>query len=90
MKQRSLLAVTIGLALTVSAGAVLVQNAAHTPPAAQPAAPAPAKNAGAADAALRADDGGAATQGVQPSATLPGTAVEDRRYKSCHDQDSDA
>lgn len=90
MKQRSLLAVSIGLALAMNAGASLAQSTTPTPPAAKPAAQAPAKNAKADAAAQKAAADRAATQGVKPAATLPSTAVEDRRYKSCHDKDSDA
>lgn len=90
MKQRTRLALSIGLALTVGAGASLAQTTPAAP-ATKPATNAPAKNAKATEAAAqKAATDRAATQGVKPAATLPSTAAEDRRFKSCHDKDSDA
>lgn len=90
MKQRKRLAVSIGLALALCAGASQAQNSGTTAPKGKPAAQAPAKTTKAADAAQKTANDRAATQGLKPAATLPATAVEDRRYKSCHDKDSDA
>lgn len=90
MKQRTRLALSIGLVLAVAAGGSLAQSTPATP-AAKPAAPTATKNAKATEAqAQKAATDRAATQGVKPAATLPSTAAEDRRYKSCHDKDSDA
>jgi len=86
MTQRIVLAASLSMALLLASGASLAQNAV-TPntPAKQPAAAKQAKTAPAKAAAVPA-----AAQAVKPAATMPSTAAEERRYKACHDKESDA
>jgi hypothetical protein len=88
MIQRSVLAASLSMAFLLGSGASLAQTAATTPAPAKQATAAQAKAAKAAQA--KAATVPAATQAVKPAATMPSTATEDRRYKSCHDKESDA
>jgi len=76
------------MALMLASGAGLAQTTpAPNAPAKQPAAAA-AKQAKTAPA--KAATVPAAAQAVKPAATVPSTAAEERRYKACHDKESDA